>query len=101
MVGEVQGCTATQNVGAMHTYMRRYLYMNALEIVESSSDESSNTGTIIYFNNLKHQIKNKADLKTLKQFVLEQTDSINARLNEKQKNILRSCIHERKSQLLV
>ena len=75
--------------------------MNALEIVESSSDESSNTGTIIYFNNLKHQIKNKADLKTLKQFVLEQTDSINSRLNEKQKNILRSCIHERKSQLLV
>ena len=101
MIGEVKGCTATQNIGAMHTYMRRYLYMNALEIVETSSDESRNTGTIIYFNNLKHQIRNKADLKTLKQFVLEQTDSIKARLNEKQKDVLRSCIHERKNQLLI
>ena len=101
MIGEVQGCTATQNVGAMHTYMRRYLYMNALEIVEYSDNEENSTETIVYFNNLKHQIRNKADLKTLKQFVLEQTNNIKVRLNEKQKNILRSCIYERKNQLLV
>ena len=31
---ELKGCTAIQGVGAIHTYMKRYLYMNALEIVE-------------------------------------------------------------------
>ncbi|MDR0753732.1 MAG: ERF family protein [Holosporaceae bacterium] len=32
---ELKGCTAIQAVGAVHTYMKRYLYMNALEIVEN------------------------------------------------------------------
>ena len=31
---ELKGCTAIQAIGAIHTYMKRYLYMNALEIVE-------------------------------------------------------------------
>lgn len=30
----VKGCTPIQSLGAIHTYMKRYLYMNALEIVE-------------------------------------------------------------------
>jgi hypothetical protein len=32
---ELKGCSAIQGIGAVHTYMRRYLYVNALEIVES------------------------------------------------------------------
>lgn len=32
---ELKGCTAIQALGATITYLRRYLYMNALEIVES------------------------------------------------------------------
>jgi hypothetical protein len=32
---ELKGCTGIQGIGAVHTYMRRYLYMNALEIVEN------------------------------------------------------------------
>jgi hypothetical protein len=32
---EMKGCTPIQCLGALHTYMRRYLYMNALEIVEN------------------------------------------------------------------
>ena len=31
---ELKGCTPIQGLGAVHTYMKRYLYMNALEIVE-------------------------------------------------------------------
>jgi hypothetical protein len=31
----IKGCTGIQGIGAVHTYMRRYLYMNALEIVEN------------------------------------------------------------------
>lgn len=31
----VKGCTPIQSLGAVHTYMKRYLYLNALEIVEA------------------------------------------------------------------
>ena len=30
----LKGCTPIQSVGAVHTYTKRYLYLNALEIVE-------------------------------------------------------------------
>ena len=32
---ELKGCTRIQALGGIHTYMKRYLYLNALEIVES------------------------------------------------------------------
>lgn len=45
----LKGSTAIQSLGAVHTYMRRYLYLNALEIAEpelldylSGSDEIEN-----------------------------------------------------------
>lgn len=31
---QLKGCTPIQAVGAVHTYMKRYLYLNALEITE-------------------------------------------------------------------
>ena len=34
---ELKGCNAIQALGGTITYMRRYLYMNALEIVENDS----------------------------------------------------------------
>lgn len=39
--GDVKGCTAIQSLGAVHTYLKRYLYLNALEIVESDLLDSS------------------------------------------------------------
>lgn len=32
---ELKGCNKIQALGGVHTYMKRYLYMNALEIVEN------------------------------------------------------------------
>lgn len=32
---ELKGCTAVQSLGGIHTYLKRYLYLNALEIVEA------------------------------------------------------------------
>lgn len=32
---ELKGCSKIQALGGVHTYMKRYLYLNALEIVES------------------------------------------------------------------
>lgn len=34
---ELKGCSEIQAIGAAHTYMRRYLYTNALEIVENDA----------------------------------------------------------------
>ena len=36
----VKGCTAIQALGGLNTYCRRYLYLNALEIVESDMFDS-------------------------------------------------------------
>jgi len=44
---EMKGCTAIQGVGAEHTYMKRYLYLNALEIVEHDAlDATAGSGKI-------------------------------------------------------
>ena len=32
---ELKGCTKVQALGGVHTYLKRYLYLNALEIVEN------------------------------------------------------------------
>ncbi len=32
---ELKGCTKIQALGGVHTYLKRYLYLNALEIVEA------------------------------------------------------------------
>lgn len=50
----LKGCTPIQSVGAVHTYMKRYLYLNALEIVEDDILDK-NAGN---FNNQNNQ---KAD----------------------------------------
>lgn len=36
----LKGCTPIQSLGGVHTYMKRYLYLNALEIVESDMFDS-------------------------------------------------------------
>ena len=38
---DVKGCTAIQSLGAVHTYLKRYLYLNALEIVENDALDAS------------------------------------------------------------
>lgn len=37
---ELKGCNKIQALGGVHTYMKRYLYMNALEIVEADLFDS-------------------------------------------------------------
>lgn len=45
----LKGCTPIQSVGAVHTYMKRYLYLNALEITEDDILDK-NAGAIIKEN---------------------------------------------------
>lgn len=63
---QLKGCTPIQAVGAVHTYMKRYLYLNALEIVEDDildknagaieekrENKTSYNPKIVLFNKLK------------------------------------------------
>lgn len=62
----LKGCTPIQSIGAIHTYMKRYLYLNALEIVEDDildknagaieekkENKNSYNPKIVLFNKLK------------------------------------------------
>lgn len=62
----LKGCTPIQSVGATHTYMKRYLYLNALEITEDDildknagaieekkENKTSYNPKIVLFNKLK------------------------------------------------
>ena len=63
---QLKGCTPIQAVGAVHTYMKRYLYLNALEITEDDildknagaieekkENKTSYNPKIVLFNKLK------------------------------------------------
>jgi hypothetical protein len=53
---ELKGCTKIQALGGVHTYMKRYLYLNALEIVESDMLDAK-AGSIEEVKTQKEQIK--------------------------------------------
>lgn len=53
---EVKGCTPIQSLGAIHTYLKRYLYLNALEIVENDALDP-----LIGNKNFNPNPKSKAD----------------------------------------
>lgn len=80
---QLKGCTPIQALGAVHTYMKRYLYLNAFEIVEddmldaqagnvkTNFDEKIINGlgavsTIAELN--KYYDENKKDVDDLKKF---------------------------------
>jgi hypothetical protein len=44
----VKGTTPVQSLGAVHTYLKRYLYLNALEIIENDTlDANVGTGRLV------------------------------------------------------
>ena len=103
---ELKGCTAIQGIGAMHTYMKRYLYLNALEIVENdildasvNSNESGGGTNVVYFGQLKKEINSKSNLEALEQYIETEAENIKSRLDERQKVDLRKCVSARRSQL--
>ena len=57
----LKGSTAIQSLGAVHTYMRRYLYVNALEITEPEIlDALVGSGEIIERKPLSKELLDKA-----------------------------------------
>jgi hypothetical protein len=93
-----KGCSPIQGIGAVHTYMRRYLYMNALNIVENDSleaqagtfvnedanvDEIENIGNIQDLNSVYRKMENrKSGDTTWKRPLNEKAKSIGASFNQ-------------------
>lgn len=64
----VKGCTPIQSLGAVHTYMKRYLYLNALEIVEADMLDAQ-VGKLeidLISDEQKETIKNMLGAETIK-----------------------------------
>lgn len=58
----IQGATAMQNIGAVTTYARRYLYMIAMEISEDDNLDTSDTAEKV----TKEQEAKEAEIKAMK-----------------------------------
>lgn len=62
---QLKGCTPIQSLGAVHTYMKRYLYLNALELTEddlldkeagniqTNNNKQSTSPKFVLYNKLK------------------------------------------------
>ena len=58
---ELKGCTKVQALGGVHTYLKRYLYLNALEIVESDMLDAK-AGSIEEVKKPKKKQTSEADM---------------------------------------
>lgn len=102
---ELKGCTKIQALGGVHTYMKRYLYLNALEIVESDMLDANACNTEAepidemkiyinlakledftevknYYAKYKEQVKDRKKLYTLVQDRLAQLKKIKEMFKE-------------------
>lgn len=78
---DLKGCTPIQSLGAIHTYMKRYLYLNALEIVESDALDAS-VGSEefkpkINDSSIYISLAKLTDLDLIKNFYEENKDKVN------------------------
>lgn len=100
----LKGCHSVQNLGAVQTYLRRYLYVNAFEIVESDGLEattgkedtkpSNKTKTNVKISKIEKMLATKeVDTASVMQFV-KSTFKVSdlSKLNEQQADNLISML---------
>lgn len=101
---DLKGCHSVQNLGAVQTYLRRYLYVNAFEIVESDGLEattvkedtkpSNKTKTNVKISKIEKMLATKeVDTASVMQFV-KSTFKVSdlSKLNEQQADSLISML---------
>jgi len=62
---QLKGCHPVQNLGAVETYQRRYLWVTALEIVEHDALDSSEPVKQIDLTDFESALESATDLKNL------------------------------------
>ena len=62
---QLKGCHPVQNLGAVETYQRRYLWVTALEIVEHDALDSSEPVKQVDLTDFESALESATDLKSL------------------------------------
>ena len=100
---ELKGCTPIQSLGAVHTYMKRYLYLNALEIVESDALDAS-IGSEDYKPKLNDskiyiELAKLTDLEQIKNYYENNKDKVNEpeKLREKAREHYKAISNAKKA----
>ena len=88
----LKGCHEVQNLGAVETYIKRYLYQNCFEIVESDVlDETMNpaekSGANAEIDNLIAQVKERMNI-----FNDAQLDYANKAIKQRNLKMLNDCL---------
>ena len=82
----VKGANEIQNLGSKHTYLKRYLYMNALELSESDSVDATIGKDEDHSNSQKKQVKATANqIKIITEIYSE--DELNIMLKRLNKSV--------------
>ena len=91
----LKGCHEVQNLGAVETYIKRYLYQNCFEIVESDVlDETMNpaekTGSTLNNSDVDALIKQVQD--RMNKFNDSQLDYANKAIKQRNISMLKNCL---------
>jgi len=85
----LKGCHEVQNIGAVETYQRRYLYVTALAIVEHDAIDSSEA------------VVEKAVVEKTTAITPQQISSINALIEQTSSDMAKLCDYFKKPNLLL
>ena len=84
----LKGTTSIQGLGATHTYLKRYLYLNALEIVENDFVDAS------IGKETEKQVKPEAKTETKKEATIKDVINYIEKHNEKNKELIDKFLAE-------
>ena len=89
----LKGCHEVQNIGAVETYQRRYLYTTALAIVEGDALDATTTKEEIKVSSPKISAKPE---ETPAGITPQQISSINALIEQTQSDVAKICAYFKK-----
>lgn len=101
----LKGCHKVQNLGAVETYIKRYLYQNCFEIAENDALDSqpiNNNQNVNNANNTSNSGTQKKE--SLPKWTKEQSDSMNglmAKFSENRKSVYRNLMKNTAPQDLI
>lgn len=84
----IKGCTPVQSLGGVHTYLKRYLYINALEIVENDILDASVGTNKLETKVPKRPSSNNKD-KTDKEKLISEIDTLEIQTNTDHEEMLK------------
>lgn len=93
---ELKGCHEVQNLGAVQTYERRYLYMTAFDITDSDLLDDNPIDQAVYCDDCDKEIK---PAKNANGTQLSVSEIVNKGKKEFKKQLCISCFGQRKKRL--